>query len=80
MTMGERFELRIEANDDAPFTAMFEPLGMTIDIAAGDWITVKLDCEKLEELRIFNWNGGISIEIPTMGTAYDKSGNEISRL
>ena len=58
--------LRIElvANGDAPFVAMFEPTGMTYDLAGGERMFADILRQDTADFQIVNWNGGISIWSP----------------
>jgi hypothetical protein len=58
--------LRIElvANGDAPSVAMFEPTGMTYDLAGGERMFADILRQDTADFQIVNWNGGISIWSP----------------
>lgn len=74
--------LRIEvlADDDAPFVVMFEPTGMTYELAGGDRMYADVSKMIAHEIRIINWNGGVSIWAPGPVTTRDASGSELHQL
>ena len=79
--MSERW-LRIElvADDDAPFTAMFEPTGMTYSLAGGEHMFADVSEMIVAEIVIANIKGGISITAPGPVVTRDSEGTELHRL
>jgi hypothetical protein len=74
--------LRIEvsADDDAPFIAMFEPSGMTYDLAGGERMTADVTHAAASEMQIVHWDGGISIWAPGPVVTRAADGSEIHHL
>ena len=72
--------IEVEADDDAPFTAMFEPTGMTYDLAGGERMFADVSQENARIIRIVNWSGGISIWAPGPVITRDSQGVELHRL
>lgn len=56
--------IMLTADGDAPFTAMFEPSGMTYQLAAGEFMFADVLSQFTSELEIVNWQGGFSIWVP----------------
>ncbi|GAA1541816.1 hypothetical protein GCM10009827_071630 [Dactylosporangium maewongense] len=75
------FVIKVEADHDAPFTVMFEPTGMTYDLVGGQSMTAVVeDASADNEVRIVNWDGGVSIWPPGNVVTYDADGNELHFL
>ncbi|WP_433053741.1 hypothetical protein [Dactylosporangium sp. CS-033363] len=72
--------IKVQAAADAPFTVMFEPTGMSYDLAGGESMTAVVENAADNAIEIFNWNGGISIVPPGNVTTYDAAGNELNFL
>jgi hypothetical protein len=74
--------LRIEvvADVDAPFTVMFEPTGMTYDLAGGERMFADVEEVVTDEIVIANIKGGISITSPGPVRTRDSNGNILHSL
>ena len=81
--------LRIEivADDETPFIAMFEPTGMTYNLAGGERMFVDVEeptfLQPGSEVPIFRvepWAGGISFSPPASVVTRDAEGNELHWL
>jgi hypothetical protein len=72
--------IELEADEDAPFTVMFEPTGMTYDLAAGQRISADVLHRVTRDIRIVNWTGGISVWAPGPVITRDADGNELHHL
>lgn len=80
--MTEKPWLRIEllADEQAPFTAMFEPSGMTYDLGPGERMYAEVATPHTTDLVIESWKGGISVWAPGAVITRDADGNELHRL
>jgi hypothetical protein len=77
----ERFmRIRLTADDAAPFTVMFEPSGMTYQLAGGEGMFADVLDPFSSELEVVNWAGGISVWAPGAVITRDAEGNELDRL
>ncbi len=72
--------IKLTADGDAPFTAMFEPSGMTYHLAAGEFMFADVLSQFTSELEIVNWQGGISVWAPGAVITRDADGRELDRL
>jgi hypothetical protein len=77
---GPWLRIEVQADDDAPFIAMFEPTGMTYNLDAGERMYADVSQAVTNEIRIINWKGGISIWAPGPVITRDRDGNELHRL
>ncbi|HEY0500137.1 MAG TPA: hypothetical protein VGD48_30615 [Kutzneria sp.] len=72
--------IKLTANDDAPFTAMFEPTGMTYELAGSEHMTAEVyECHS-NEIEIVHWNGGVSVWAPGSITTFDGNGEKLHDL
>ena len=72
--------IELEADDDAPFVAMFEPTGVTYNLAGGERMYADITKKEMAELRIVNWKGGVSVWAPGPVVTRDSHGNELHQL
>ena len=63
--------IHIAADHDAPFTAMFEPEGMTYELAGGERMIADVETTNRKsrvshvlEMSVLQWKGGVSIWAP----------------
>ena len=77
-----RYWLRIElaADQDAPLTVMFEPTGMSYEVAAGDRMYADVEQPVDAKMRVINWKGGLTIWAPGPVVTRDAQGIELHRL
>jgi hypothetical protein len=77
----ERFiRIKLRADDSAPFTAMFEPSGMTYQLDGGAVMFADVFDPFSSEVEIVHWDGGISIWAPGPIITRDSDENELHRL
>lgn len=74
------WRIEVEANHDAPFTVMFEPTGMTYELAGGEKMFADVARPHAAAIHIINWNGGISIWPPGSAITRDRNEVELHRL
>ena len=72
--------MKFTANDDAPFIVMFEPSGMTYDLAASEHMFAEVPSAHANEMEIVYWQGGISIWAPGSVVTYDADNNQLHEL
>ena len=81
--------LRIEslADEGAPFVAMFEPTGMTYNLAGGERMFADIsgaalleDTSRMPIFRVVNWEGGISIWAPGSVITRDAESHKLHEL
>lgn len=72
--------IRLEANADSPFTAMFEPSGMTYALSGGEQMLADVTARSTDEISIVHWDGGISIWAPGPVTTRDQAGVQLHEL
>jgi hypothetical protein len=72
--------IEVSADTDAPFTAMFEPSGMTYELRGDDRMFADVHVPNGHVLRIVNWQGGISVWAPGEVVTRDAEGVELHRL
>ncbi len=79
--------VEIEGDENAPFTVMFEPTGMTYAIAGGDRMFADILAPILNDpdsgapiIHIVNWRGGVSIWAPGAVVTRDANGLELHTL
>jgi hypothetical protein len=75
--------LRIKVEADAgaePLVAMFEPSGMTYDVAPGEHMFADVAEPVTNDIQIISWTGGISIWAPGSVVTPDSDGAELHRL
>jgi hypothetical protein len=79
--MAERC-LRIEvvADHDSPFTVMFEPTGMTYDLAGAQRMFAEVEELVIDEIVIVNIAGGISITASGPVQTRDGDGKILQQL
>jgi hypothetical protein len=75
-------QLRIEviADTGAPFVVMFEPTGMTYELAGGERMFADVTEVIINRIEVANIAGGISITAPGPVTTRDSDGKELHRL
>jgi hypothetical protein len=59
---------------------MFEPSGMTYDLASSEHIMAEVSEPHSEELEIVYWNGGISVRAPGPVATFDSNGVKLHDL
>ena len=69
--------IKLTADGNAPFTVMFEPSGMTYELAAGEGMFADVIEPFTRELEVVNWQGGISIWAPGAVVTRDADGREL---
>ena len=72
--------IKMTAADDAPFTAMFEPSGMTYELGSGESMFADVHRQFTNEIVIENWQGGISVWAPGAVVTRDGEGKEMDHL
>ncbi len=80
MTDQSFLRIKLTADGRAPFTAMFEPSGMTYELAGEEFMFADVIDPFGRELEIVNWPGGISVWAPGAVITRDADGNELDRL
>lgn len=74
------FRIKITASEDGPFTAMFEPSGMTYELNASEFMFAEVPDPQWNEMEIVHWDGGISIWAPGPVITRDANGTELNQL
>lgn len=80
MTPETFLRIKLTADEEAPFTAMFEPSGMTYELGPGEAMYADVLGQFTSELEIVNWRGGMSIWAPGAVITRDAEGKELHRL
>ena len=75
-----KLRIKLTADGDAPFTAMFEPSGMTYELAAGEHMTAEVHEFHSDEIEIVHWDGGVSVWAPGSVTTFDAGGTKLHDL
>ena len=72
--------IKLTADDNSPFTVMFEPSGMAYELGGSEYMFADIPTVEVEEMEIVYWQGGISVWAPGAVTTLDSNGNELHRL
>ena len=80
MNYRRRLTIKLVADAGAPFVVMFEPSGMTYDLAGGEYMYAEVVDSSEHQLEIVNWFGGISVWASGALITLDADGNELHRL
>jgi hypothetical protein len=72
--------IKLTADGGAPFTVMFEPSGMTYQLAGSEYMTAEVSEFHSEEIEIVYWNGGISVWAPGSVATFDSNGVKLHDL
>lgn len=80
MTSEPFLRITFTADDDAPFTVMFEPSGMTYEVSGGDSMLADVVDPVGNGLEIVHWKGGVSVWAPGAVITRDAHGGELRRL
>jgi hypothetical protein len=75
-----RLRIKLTADGEAAFTVMFEPSGMTYDLASSEYMTAEVSELHSAELEIVYWNGGISVWAPGPVVTFDSNGAKLHNL
>lgn len=77
----EGLRISFRAAGESSLTVMFEPSGMTYDLGPNESVhATVVDRDGGDEIRIEQWNGGISVWPPGNVITSDADGNELHRL
>lgn len=80
MTDEPFIRIKLTADGQAPFAAMFEPSGMAYELAGNEFMFADVVEPIGHDLEIVNWPGGISVWAPGAVITRDADGNELHRL
>ncbi|WP_083448679.1 hypothetical protein [Actinoplanes rectilineatus] len=72
--------IKLTADGDAPFTVMFEPLGMTYELGGGEHMFAEVQSMEMAEMEIVHWKGGVSVWPPGPVRTFDADGNLLDEL
>lgn len=75
-----RLRIKLTADSEAAFTVMFEPSGMTYDLAGSEYMLAEVSELNSAELEIVYWNGGVSVWAPGPVATFDSSGTKLHDL
>ncbi|MEU4220283.1 hypothetical protein [Actinoplanes sp. NPDC026623] len=78
--MNPPLRIKIAADRDAPFTVMFEPLGMSYDLGPGEHMFAEVAAMEIAEMEIVHWRGGVSIHPPGTVRTFNASGEFLDEL
>lgn len=71
----QSLRVKFQADDDASFTLMIEPWGMTYDLVGSEAMFVELDAEATGDVELVYWAGGVSICGPGRVRTLDSTGS-----
>jgi hypothetical protein len=72
--------IELEADHDAPFTAMFEPSGMTYNLAASERMYAEIRNPESRDIKIIHWRGGVSVWAPGALVTRNRDGDVLHSL
>jgi hypothetical protein len=78
--VGPVLRIKLLADREAPFTVMFEPLGMTYDLAGGEHMFAEVQVIDTPHMEIVNWDGGVSVLAPGVVRTFDAAGTFLHEL
>ncbi|HCT75308.1 MAG TPA: hypothetical protein DGT23_01675 [Micromonosporaceae bacterium] len=61
MVSDKRLGIKLTADDDVPFTMMFEPSGMAYELGGSEFMYAEIPAAEADVMEIIYWKGGISI-------------------
>jgi len=72
--------IKLTADENAPFTVMFEPSGMSYELGPSEHMYAEVQSIEAREMEIVHWKGGVSVWPPGPIHTLDSAGNRLHEL